>query len=323
VLVRPGSALEEQERYSDEVKGERNLKAFDRGEAEVVFIVGAAGLRGLEMNLSKYHGRESWMDILDPQELDTDSMTQLIGRLSIGRAWMLNLRRFTSTTRAGRLASSRTMSQAAPELAGLVRDAAGQGDMEAAAKLAGEIKGSDLFRDRANDFSPADLLAAIKAHEADMQRFFNEAEAYQKGPKDKPFEFTPATDEANTLYNDVVLTMLKSPSELEAGALVTRIVEALKLRDGLTAEELQSVVKLPPEQQNAAVQKLLSDPSVAKRPEVLEVLITALGRREQDIAIQASGILTAKGTRGGSNIRQSLGRILRNPLRGPVTAPAP
>src|SRR6185503_3668627 len=129
-LVRPGSALEKFERHNQDVKQEENLAAFERGDAEIVILVGWAGLRGLEANLSKYKGRQGRMDILDPQKLPTEELTQLIGRLAPGRAGMLSNRDFHAIIRPEALQASETLPAAAADIAKLVRgDADGRADL--------------------------------------------------------------------------------------------------------------------------------------------------------------------------------------------------
>ena len=61
---------------------------------------------------------------------------------------------------------------------------------------------------------------------------------------------------------------------------------------------------------------------VLSRPDVLDVVITALGRQEQDIAIGASGILNAKGTRGRGNVTDFLKSLPSRVARPPVPAAA-
>ncbi|MDE2040431.1 MAG: DEAD/DEAH box helicase family protein [Elusimicrobia bacterium] len=300
VLVRPASALEKQERLDMGVRAEANAEGFKGHNVDFVLLVGAAGLRGLEMNLKDYAGRSARMDILDPQELDTGSLTQLIGRLSRGRAWMLNVRRFTSVTRLERLERSVILPQAAGDLAGLVAEAASDRSptvQEAALRLSQSIRADSPVNPMS--VTPQDIIEAVQRHDADTQRFLRAAEE----GRGEGF-----VAQRNDLYDRILLPMLKNPN------LPTRITRYLDLisevgllRRGLSSRQLESV--LGASDPSAAAIRLFSDPAVLSQPGVLDVLIASLGRREQDLAIQSSGILDE--SRPSAQNGPTLGKLLR------------
>lgn len=269
MLVRPGSALEEGERYSSDVKMERNLKAFEKGEAEVVFIVGWAGLRGLEMNLKEYKGRQARMDILDPQRLPTEELTQLIGRLAEGRAGMLSLRDFRGIVQQDALLTSELLPRALGEMSALARDAQNGGDMLAAERLIKE----QLPKGRT--YEPQAIIDAVVQRDLDRQHW-----------GDPKWEKKP-----NPVWDEVLLPVLKDPEKLQANELINRISEINKLRggEGLTEAQRQALMEGTPADAAKALNGMLKD--VAGKRGVLDVLVAALGRQEQANAIQSSGIL--------------------------------
>ena len=272
VLVRPGSALEELERYSQQVKGEKNLAAFERGDAEIVIIVGWAGLRGLEANLKQYGGRQSRMDILDPQKLPTEELTQLIGRLAEGRAGMLEKRYFRALIRPEALKGSETLPEAAMEVISRLRAVAQNGEVTAARSL---IASGDLPKSRT--YTAREIIDAVARHDAALERYDGKVD--KSGPP-------------NPLWDEVLLPTIKNPNNLRAAEYLSEISEILKLRDAFTPAERDALLKLDLKQAGAELRRqILEQPEVRERRKLLEVLTAAMGRREQDNAISSSGIL--------------------------------
>ena len=145
---------------------------------------------------------------------------------------------------------------------------------------------------------------------------------------------------------DILLPTLKDPNNLEANNLMTRISETLKLRgaDGLSAAERAQVLTLADpgfkpgmsdaqklqalKASNAALVKFFADhPDVLARRGVLETLISAMGRIEQDSALSTSGVVgNKKGDATPVNQREMKpgrpGPSQRSPL-APGAAPVP
>ena len=108
----PGMQLKVQERGDVRALAEKNQASLERGDAEIAGLIGYAGLRGLEVYLNLYAGRSVRMDILDPQALPTEELTQLVGRLAYGRAGMLRERLFEGIVRPDEFVKSTALPEA-------------------------------------------------------------------------------------------------------------------------------------------------------------------------------------------------------------------
>ncbi len=311
IQTRPGAQLELQERGSVKALGERNQASLETGDAEVTGLIGYAGLRGLEVYLNLYTGRSVRMDILDPQALPTEELTQLLGRLAFGRAGMLRERLFTATVRPEELLKSTSLPRALSDKVnqeGLIdrlrADAHGTGALDAAKKLlqdkditdikdtiakvkesikqikdpAEQKKASQRLDAAVAGLTPESIVAAVKNRDA--------ARATWDGVgKDVKID--------DPVWKEILLPALKDPNNLNATKLITSISEILKLRgsEGLTDAERAEILKLADLPVDQPLVKFIGDPKILGRQGVLETLIASMGRVEQEAALSTSGIV--------------------------------